>query len=524
MSELATPIHASADVAVVGAGSAGCVVARRLVDVGAKVVVLEAGGWAQNPAIHDPTRMFELLGSTEDWAYMTTSQPGCHGRAIPCPRGRVLGGTSCLNAMIYARGHSSDYDAWAYLGNPGWSYADVLPAFRRSEDFDRGASEYHGEGGPLHVLSEYEPHPLLAAVVCAAQEAGLALNADYNGATMEGVSFEQLNIKSGERHNAARAFLEPVRDAPNLTILTGSQATRLLFEGERCVGVQFARGGELHSVQVEHELVVCAGAIDSPKLLMLSGIGSARDLARLGIEPVIDLPGVGMHLQDHVYSPVVLSAGCPIPPAIPGIQQFHAHAFWRSRPGLIGPDIQVLLGHLPVYPDGFEGPPEGLTLASMLVRPASRGTVTLASSDPAVAPVIDPQYLSCNADAEAMVAGIGLCREIAGQRALAPWAGREVAPGPSVRSHDDVLDYVRRTCGTIYHPVGTCRMGPDRLSVVDPELRVHGIDGLRVADASIMPIITSANTHAPSVLIGERAAEFVTATAGSTADAQAIAV
>lgn len=522
MRELQTPMHT--DVAVVGAGSAGCAVARRLVDAGLNVVVLEAGGADDNPAIHDPRRMFEMLGSPEDWAYVTVPQPGCQDRTIPCPRGRVLGGTSCLNAMIYARGHPSDYDTWAYLGNAGWSYADVLPIFRRSEDFDRGASKYHGAGGPLHVLSDFDPHPLLADVVAAAQEAGLALNPDYNGADMEGVSFEQLNIIDGERHNAARAFLHPVRDAPNLTILTRSQATRLLIEEGACVGVELLRNGQLVSIRIEHELFLCAGAIDSPKLLMLSGIGNASELERLGIPSQLDLPGVGLHLQDHVYSPIVYSAARPIPPAVPGIQQFHAHAFWRSRPGLIGPDIQTLLGHLPVYPEGIEGPPDGYTLASMLVRPVSTGAVTLASSDPLAAPVIDPRYLSCDADADAIAAGIELCREIARAPALDEWRGREIAPGEDVRSRSDLLRYVRRTCGTIYHPVGTCRMGSDRLSVVDAELRVHGIDRLRIADASIMPLITSANTHAPSVMIGERAADLVMAAAGSRFEAQEVGV
>ena len=499
----------TADVVVVGAGSAGSVVARRLVDAGMRVVVIEAGAADTNPAIHDTTRSFELLGSPDDWAYSTVAQPGYDGRTIAFPRGKVLGGSSSINGMIHARGHRSDFDTWAYLGNAGWGWDDVLPLFKRSEDFDGGASATRGAGGPLHVRSDYEPHPTIAAMVRAAEEAGLKRNPDYNdGQELDGVAFIQLDVKDGERHNVARAFLHPVGGALNLTVLTGCQVRRLLFEGTRCVGVELVRDGTVEQVRAEQEVVVCAGAIDSPKLLQLSGIGPADELARLGIDALADLP-VGEHLQDHPFSALVYAASQPVPPAVAGLQQCHAHAFWRTRPGLLGPDIQSLFVHLPHYPEGHTGPADGFTFTSMLVRPVSTGSVRLVSSDPTAAPLIDPGYLRCAADVDALAAGLERCREMGQATALDDWREAELFPGPDVRTREELRAYVRWSGATIYHPVGTCRMGVDETAVVDPELRVLGIDGLRVADASIMPLITSANTHAPTVMIGERAADLV---------------
>ncbi len=379
-----------ADVIVVGSGSGGAVVARRLVDAGAQVVLLESGGADLNPAIHDPGRLFELWDSEQDWGYRTVPQAACEGRELHWPRGKVLGGSSALNGMIYARGHRCDYDTWAYLGNEGWGYDDVLPLFKRSEDFDRGESDYHGAGGPLHVLSRYEPHPLIAAVAAAAQEAGIPFNDDHNGAVLEGVAFCQLNIKAGVRHGTAAAFLAPVADAPNLTLLTGAHAQRLLFEGERCTGVEVACDGSVSRIRAEGEVIVCAGTVESPKLLLLSGIGAAGDLRQLGIDVVADLPGVGRNLHDHLLSPVIHSASRAVPPPLPGLQPLHSHLFAHSRPGLPGPDIQPLFFHLPLYLEGMEGPPDGYTLMAGAIRPASRGTLRLASADPSAAPLIDP--------------------------------------------------------------------------------------------------------------------------------------
>jgi choline dehydrogenase len=498
-----------ADVIVVGSGSAGAVIARRLADAGAQVVLLEAGGPDTNPAIHDPTRLFELWDSAQDWGYRTIPQAACAGRELQWPRGKVLGGSSALNGMIYARGHRSDYDAWAYLGNDGWGYDDVLPLFKRSEDFDRGESAYHGAGGPLHVLSRYEPHPVIAAAVAAAQEAGIPFNDDSNGEQLEGVAFAQLTIKHGLRHGVASAFLAPVADLPGLAVLTGAHVRRLLFEGGRCAGVELERGGVLERIRAEGEVIVCGGTVESPKLLMLSGIGPAGDLHRLGIEVVADLPGVGRNLHDHVLSPVIHGASQPVPPPVPGLQPLHGQLFWHSRPGLPGPDIQPLFFHLPLYLEGMEGPPDGYTLMAGIIRPASRGSLRLASADPGAPPLIDPAYLSCDADVDALVAALELCREIGDQNALAGWRDGELYPGPSVRSAGDLRDYVRRTAVTYHHQVGTCKMGVDEHAVVDPQLRVRGVEGLRVADASVMPFVSSGNTHAPAVMIGERAADLV---------------
>ena len=500
---------AVAEVVVIGSGSAGAVVARRLVDAGVSVVVVEAGGPDVNPAIHEPARLFELWDSEQDWGYRTVPQSACAGRELHWPRGKVLGGSSALNGMIYARGHRSDYDTWAYLGNDGWSYEDVLPVFKRSEDFDLGESEYHGSGGPLHVLSRYEPHPVNASAVAAAQEAGIPLNDDANGEVLDGVSFCQLTIKDGVRQTGATAFLAPVAGTAGLSVLTRAHARRLLFDGSRCVGVEIERAGAVEQIRAEREVVVCAGTVESPKLLLLSGIGPADELGRLGIDVVVDLPGVGRNLHDHVLSPVIYGASRPVPPALPGLQQLHSHLFWRSRSGLPGPDVQPLFFHLPLYLEGMEGPADGYTLMAGIIRPASRGALRLASGEPHAAPLIDPACLSCEVDVDALVAAVALCREIGEQAALDEWRGSELYPGPGVRTRDELRTYVRRTAITYHHQVGTCAMGVGQDAVVDPQLRVRGVEGLRVADASVMPFVSSGNTHAPTAMIGERAAELV---------------
>jgi choline dehydrogenase len=509
----------AADVVVVGSGSGGAVVTRRLVDAGVRVALVEVGGADENPAIHDPPRVFELWDSPQDWGYRTAPQAHCHDRELQWPRGKVLGGSSSLNGMIYIRGHRSDYDTWAYLGCAGWSYEDVLPVFKRSEDFDRGASGYHGVGGPLPVLTEYERHPVNAALLEAAVEAGIPFNDDHNGATLDGVGYAQLNIRDGVRQSAATVFLRPVLGSPNLVVLTGTRASRLVLEHGRCVGVVVSpEGGSAVEVRAEHEVVICAGTIESPKLLLLSGIGPGPDLDRLGLDVAIDLPGVGRNLHDHILSPVIHAAARSVPPALPGMTQLHSHLFWRSRSGLLGPDVQPLFFHLPMYLDGMEGPADGFTLMAGAIRPASRGSLRLASTDPAAPPLIDPAFLSRESDLDTMVATIELCREIAQQDALAEWRGPELYPGPDVIG-TALRDYVRRTAITYHHQAGTCRMGVDELAVVDPELRVYGVEGLRVADASVMPLVTSGNTHAPVVMIGERAADLVLESIGAAAGA-----
>jgi choline dehydrogenase len=502
---------ASYDVVVVGSGSAGSVITRRLLDAGASVCLLEAGGHDHNAAIHDPTRVMELQGGPDDWDYVTVPQAGCAGRELHIPRGKVLGGSSAMNGMIYIRGHRLDYDHWAYLGNAGWGYEDVLPLFKRSQDFDGGESEFHGAGGELHVMASYDPHPFHAAVVEAAQEAGVPHNPDHNGAELDGVSHCQLMIKEGRRQSQWVAFLRPVLDTPNLTVLTGAYARKLLFEGDRCVGVEIGRDGGFERVRAEHQVVVCAGAIESPKLLLLSGVGGGKQLRGHGIDVVVDLPGVGENLHDHALAPAIFASARPMPPAVPSLQPLHSHLFARSKPGLLVPDIQPLAFHIPLYYPHMSGPPDGFTLFSGMIRPASRGSVRLASADPDDRPLVDPAFLACDADLDALEYGFALCREIAAAPAMAEWSGEELYPGPGVRSSDEVRAYLRETLTTYQHVVGTCKMGIDSLAVVDPELRVYGVEGLRVADASIMPAVPSGNTHAPTTMIAERAADLIKA-------------
>jgi choline dehydrogenase len=501
----------SADVVVVGAGSAGSVVARRLVDAGTSVALIEAGGPDESPAIHDPARVWELWDGPEDWGYRTVPQRHAAGRELHLPRGRVVGGSSSLNGMIYVRGWHGDYDHWAYLGNAGWSWADVLPLFRRSEDFDAGEDEFHGSGGPCRVVSLYERTPLHESFVAGAVEAGIPYNPDHNGASLDGVAWMQLTVRDGRRESAATAFLHPVLDHPGLTVLTRAHARRLVFEGRRCVGVEIARGRSVEVVRAASEVVVSAGAFESPRLLMLSGIGAGDELARLGIGVAVDLPGVGRNLHDHALCPLIFAADAPLPERAPGTTPMQTHLFWRSRPGLVSPDIQPLHFDLPLYDSWMEGPQNAFTLSAGIIRPASRGSVRLRSADPDDALAIDPAYLACEADADAMTAAIELCREIGGSAALAEWGPRELYPGAAVRTAAELRDYARRTVITYHHPVGTCKMGVDELAVVDPELRVHGVEGLRVADASVMPAVTSGNTHAPAMMIGERASDLVLA-------------
>jgi choline dehydrogenase len=503
--------HAS-DYVVIGSGSAGSVVARRLVDAGATVTLLEAGGPDTNPAIHDPSRVLETWGSPEDWQYLTAPQAHACDRRIPWPRGKVLGGSSCLNGMIHVRGYRGDYDHWAYLGNHGWSWQDVLPLFKRSESWRGGEGEYRGGSGPVNVTVEYGRHPLHESLVAGAEEIGIPYNPDYNAAEIEGISYFQLCTKDGKRHSTWTAFVGPIAGHTALTVLTGALATRLLFEGSRCVGVELARSGSLERVHATREVIVSCGVVESPRLLMLSGIGPAAELRALGIDVRVDLPGVGENLHDHAVVPIVYSAETLVPPPPAGTWSGQTHLFARSRPGLTGPDLQPLFVAQPNYdPAWMEGPPNGFTLMPGIIRPASRGSLRLHSADPGDEPVIDPQYLACDADVEALLAGLELCRELGRSGAVAEWGATELYPGPTVETRQELRDYVRRTVSTYHHQVGTCKMGIDARSVVDPELRVYGVEGLRVADASIMPAVSSGNTHAPAMMIGERASDLLLA-------------
>jgi choline dehydrogenase len=494
-----------ADVIVVGGGSAGAVVARRLVDRGdVRVLLLEAGGLDTNPAIHDPRRVHELWLAEEDWAYETTPQPHAAGRRLAWPRGRVLGGSSCLNAMVWVRGAPQDFDTWAYLGADGWSWRDVLPVYERIERREPS------NPGTVSILSGFEPDALHVSIVEAAGQCGIPFNADYNGASQDGISYMQYTIEDGVRHSTAAAYVHPVEDDPNLEVLVGAHARRLLFEGTRCVGVEWSRGGHVEQAHAG-EVVISGGTIGSPQLLLLSGVGPADHLRAVGVDVVADVPGVGENLHDHLLSPVIFSAEREIGPPSPGLPACQTHLFWRSRAGAPVPDIQPIHFMAPMYEDWMEGPENGFTLLGGMVRPASRGSIRLTGpgiDDPLL---IDPNVLACEADLDSLVAAVDLCRRIGAADALLAWGAVERYPGPDVVSDADVIRYARDTAITYHHQVGTCKMGVDAAAVVDPTLKVHGVDGLRVADASIMPTVTTGNTNAPSIMIGERAAEFIAA-------------
>jgi choline dehydrogenase len=407
--------------------------------------------------------------------------------------------------MVWARGARADYDDWLARGNDGWGWADVLPVFIEIEDFDRGASALHGVGGPVHVSSTHETAPVHRAIVAAAVECGIPANADYNSGQLDGVSITQLSIKDGRRHGSSAAYLAAVRENPRLRLLTAAQAQRVLVAGDRATGVEWLREGRLETARASVEVVLAGGAIGSPELLLRSGIGPADELRALGIASTHDLPGVGRNLHDHLLAPLIFSAEREIGPTPAGLPQLQSHLFWHSRSGLPAPDMQPAHFDVPLYEDWMAGPSNGFTLLAGMIRPASRGTVRLSGQSAGDPPLLDPQTLAEPHDHEVLVAAIELCREIARSPSLAGgWGARELYPGPG----RDLSDYARRTAITYHHQVGTCKMGVDQQAVVDPRLCVHGIENLRVVDASVMPAVTSGNTNAPTIMIAERAARF----------------
>ena len=496
------------DVIVIGAGTAGSVVARRLLDADLSVLLLEAGPEQDHPAIGDPLRMHELWDSEVDWGLRTVAQVHAHDRALHLPRGRVVGGSHALNGMIWARGHPADYDTWAYLGNTGWSWADVEPVFRRIE----GTAESPGNRltGLQDVVVAFEPDPVHRDIVEAAVRHGVPFNPNYNAGRPDGVSFVQLTVRGGRRFTTSQAYLDPVRADPRLTLVSSARVHRLLLSATRCTGVEWEHGGSVSRAGAE-AVVLCAGALGSPVILQRSGIGDPELLRRLGVGVAAGLRGVGRNLQDHWLVPVLLgttsagSVSC-------GLPSCQSHLFWRSRPGLAVPDLQPIHFATPLPARWMTAPQQGITLMAGLVRPASRGTVRIASADPDAAPLIDPRVLEAPEDLDALVAAVELCRGIAAEAPLREgWGARELYPASMAATPALVRDYVRETVVTYHHQAGTCALGRGADAVVDPTLRVHGMTGLMVADASVMPLVTTGNTNAPASMIGERAADFLLA-------------
>ncbi|MGE0129925.1 MAG: GMC family oxidoreductase [Blastocatellales bacterium] len=518
------------DYVIVGAGSAGCVLANRLTeDPYVKVLLLEAGGPDKKKEIQIPAAFPKLFKTECDWAYETEELEHMNRRRMYWPRGKALGGSSSINAMVYSRANRGDHDNWRELGIEGWSYDEILPYYKKSEHNSRFSNGYHGRGGELSVTDLRSVNLLTRRFISAAREAGIHYNEDLNGDTQEGVGFLQVTQKKGKRHSAADAFLKPVLLRSNLTVKTGAHVTRLLFDNGKAAGVEYVRDGETEQARADCEVILSGGAINSPQTLMLSGVGPADDLRALDIPVVADLPGVGQNLQDHLLIGVEYECREPVglhnADTITNILKFllfkkgpltsnvaEAAAFVKTDSSQLTPNIELVFAPVFYMDNGFKNPDlHGFSVGVALQKPKSRGYIKLKSSDPLATPAIQPNYLASEADLSVCVEGVKLARRILRARQFDRFRGKEWWPGDVAVLDDDIAEHVRQTAETIYHPVGTCKMGNDEMAVVDDRLRVRGVEGLRVVDASVIPVQITGHTNAPTMAIAEKAADLIKA-------------